>query len=244
MARLTITDAAGRTRTPLHVTDQGTLVSNSDDRLVARAEVILGPFSGEIATVVMLGSFDRPRPHLVELRQSVDGELHFRLTFERPIPLDDFFAGDLGEPITVIGNRFDNLITGDRTGDRLIGNGGADRLNGYGDADDLRGGFGADRFIFLSSADSRAGRHDTIHDFGEGRALIVLKAIDADLDAHGNQAFDFIGGGDFSGTAGELRADRRAAATWLLGDTDGDGAADLAIRLTGEVVPTEDDILL
>ena len=244
MAKLTITDAAGRTRTPLHVTDQGTLVSNGDDRLVLRAEIILGPFMGETATIRMLGSFDRPTPRLTELRQSVNDELHFRLTFERPIALDTFIAGNIREPFVVIGNRYDNLITGDRLDDRLLGNGGADRLNGYGGADDLRGGFGADRFIFLSTAHSREGRHDTIHDFGEGRDLIVLKAIDADRDARGNQAFDFIGGDDFGGTAGELRTDRRGAPSWLLGDTDGDGTADLAVRLTGKVAPTEDDILL
>ena len=70
-----------------------------------------------------------------------------------------------------------------------------------------------------------------ILDFGNGSDLIDLESIDSDEDAAGNQAFDFIGRAGFSGVAGELRVGRHGDDALVLGDTDGDGNADLSIRL-------------
>ncbi len=49
------------------------------------------------------------------------------------------------------------------------------------------------------------------------------------------QAFDFIGRAKFSCEAGELRVLREETRTWIEGDTDGDGTADLLIRLDGSM---------
>lgn len=62
------------------------------------------------------------------------------------------------------------------------------------------------------------------------RALIDLSRIDAHAQAAGDQAFSFIGGGAFSGHAGELRVQEDRAPIWLVqGDIDGDGSADFEI---------------
>ena len=72
--------------------------------------------------------------------------------------------------------------------------------------------------------------------------MIDLKAVDADAGTRGNQDFDFIGAASFSGTPGELRIG--AGGRLVLGDTDGDRAADLFIRLAGAPGATEDGFIL
>jgi Ca2+-binding RTX toxin-like protein len=148
----------------------------------------------------------------------------------------------------LIAGRGDDLLNGKGGNDRLFGQDGRDTLRG-GDGDDLlfggdgfdilqggagndtllasaggevmTGGAGADLFLFRADAEDA-----TIRDFTSGEDLIDLSAIDADLTQAGDQAFTFIGGARF-GAAGELRLKGHV----LLGDRDGDGVADLAIRL-------------
>jgi serralysin len=56
----------------------------------------------------------------------------------------------------------------------------------------------------------------------------------------GNQAFSFIGSDPFSHTAGELTFRNDS----LLGDTNGDGQADLQIDFVGVSMLTDSDFLL
>jgi len=244
MAKGIITNAAGPTAGLFHDTGIPRDESRSDTELEMSARILSGPFKGERATITLIGSFnfDTGRHRVSEWRESVDGDLHFSLKMDRPVPLDAIFFGEIREPVELIGNRFANVLEGDRTADRLVGNAGADKLSGLRGADDLVGGFGADRFVYLATAGSTDAKRDTIRDFGTGADVIHLKAIDADRDAAGNQRFDFIGSDGFSGAAGELRigGDGRL----VLGDTDGDRSADLVIRLVGRPDVGADDFIL
>lgn len=75
---------------------------------------------------------------------------------------------------------------------------------------------------------------DAILDFSAAQGdCIDLSGIDADALAAGDQAFAFLGGARFDGHAGQLRAVTLGSGLVLLGDVDGDGRADAALRLAG-----------
>jgi Ca2+-binding RTX toxin-like protein len=93
----------------------------------------------------------------------------------------------------------------------------------------LAGGAGADVFRFTSAA---AADGDVILDFNAAQGDVIdLSPIDANGARPGNAAFAFLGAGAFTGVAGQLRF----AGGQLLGDLDGDRAADFAITLVGVV---------
>ena len=68
----------------------------------------------------------------------------------------------------------------------------------------------------------------------------MLSAIDADTGVRGNQRFDFIGGAQFDGEAGQLRYARGV----LSGDVNGDGRADLQIAIAGVARLADADFVL
>lgn len=138
-----------------------------------------------------------------------------------------------------------NMIWGDHGADRLYGRAGndvlsgeagVDRLFGNGGADTLIGGDGNDRFILFTLEESRSGHgaRDIILDFTKGD-VIELNRLDADETRFGNQGFDFIGGEQFSGEAGELRYYRNLTRESVIveADADGDGTADLQLEVAG-----------
>ena len=121
------------------------------------------------------------------------------------------------------GNALDNIITG---------NDGINILGGGLGADILTGGGGNDIFLYHNVAESTAAATDRILDFTSGDK-IDLRTIDARTNSAGNDAFTFVGGNAFSGTAGELRAIDNGGNSWTIeADTNGDGIADLVIALT------------
>ncbi len=124
-----------------------------------------------------------------------------------------------------------NVITGGSGNDKLSGAGGDDILVGGAGKDSLYGGAGADVFVFSAVADTTLAGYDYIGDFSAAAGDILdLSAIDANsIGGTENDAFVYVGAAAFSGTAGELRF----AGGLLQGDTDGDGTADLAIKLSG-----------
>jgi Ca2+-binding RTX toxin-like protein len=126
----------------------------------------------------------------------------------------------------------DRLI-GAQGKDRLYGSGGDDKLSGGRDKDLLYGGQGADVFSF-DDLDSLLGANDLIGDLDVVEDTIDLSRIDADVTAAGDQAFVLVD--SFSGAAGEatLTYDSATRASQLALDTDGDGAADIAIIATGD----------
>ena len=152
------------------------------------------------------------------------------------------------------GNAGDNVLIGNAGANRLDGGGGADALEGGAGndtlvggagADTLSGGSGADVFRFLVEGDSAPEGEDLVYDFSQADGdRLDLSLIDADTALAGDNTFTFIGEDAFTGTAGQLRFMAAGSDTWLVGDTNGDGTADLKIVLRGSVTLTATDIVL
>jgi Ca2+-binding RTX toxin-like protein len=158
---------------------------------------------------------------------------------------DDRLFGAAGADILRGGDGRDRL-TGDSGDDVLNGGEHADRLDGGAGRDQLTGGAGADLFEFRNG-DTAAGRPlaDIITDFDQSAGdRIDLSRLDADSGTGGNQAFVFVGDAAFSGAAGELHYVQAGGRTFVEGDTDGDGLADFAIRLTSTVDLASADFVL
>jgi Ca2+-binding RTX toxin-like protein len=138
------------------------------------------------------------------------------------------------------GGRGDNALIAFLGDDRLIGRAGDDALEGMDGSDTLLGGAGADQltggqggdlFVYLGLGESTGFgflASDLIWDLGLDD-VIDVSAIDADVTAAGDQAFVLVE--ELSGEAGELAITRFNNQDWVFGDVDGDGEADLTIRL-------------
>jgi Ca2+-binding RTX toxin-like protein len=136
----------------------------------------------------------------------------------------------------------------------LTGDAGNNVLDGNEGHDVLTGNSGADTFRFDSAHQgSQSGEEppaDTVTDFSSIEGDIFdLSWIDADTTVDGNQAFHFIGGGNFSNTAGELPVVANATPqdhVQIEGDIDGDGIGDLIVLVQGDVNHdwTADDFIM
>lgn len=157
---------------------------------------------------------------------------------------DDLLYGGVGRDY-LSGGAGADAIFGGEGGDRILGGDGDDRIAGGAGRDLLSGEAGADTFAYTRADLGDARRSDRITDFdGAAGDRIDLSAIDAD-GRGGDTAFAFIGAAAFSGVAGELRAFvREDGMTIVQADVDGDGAADLAIRLEGAPALTAADFIL
>jgi Ca2+-binding RTX toxin-like protein len=142
------------------------------------------------------------------------------------------------------GNTLDNVITGNAAANILSGGGGADTLIGGAGTDHMTGGAGNDTFAFANGdfGGATAATADEIVDFTGGQDKIDLSAVDANTLLGGDQAFAFIGTNAFSDTAGELRYEQISGATYLTGDTNGDGIADFMIKVDGSHLFTGADL--
>ena len=146
----------------------------------------------------------------------------------------DTFSG-LGGNDTIRGNGGDDVLDGGADDDLLVGGSGADVLTGGSGADNFRIGY------FESGTGSGA---DRITDFAPGTDIVDVSGWDANTGVGGDQAFSFIGGAAFSGTAGELRTFFDGTDTWVQGDINGDAAADFEIRFDGSVTLAGSDFVL
>lgn len=167
--------------------------------------------------------------------------------------LDNTIEGGAGND-TLWGKYGDDTLSGGEGQDTLRGGNGADTLDG-GNSDDivsggygvdtLTGGAGADRFLFSTADLFAAGTLiDVITDFSQADGDIIdFTGLDGDSTAVGQQGFTFIGTAQFTGTAGEVRYGYMAANDWTVirADLDGDGVADVNIRLHGQVELTASD---
>jgi Ca2+-binding RTX toxin-like protein len=138
-------------------------------------------------------------------------------------------AGSFGAD-TITGDGGANRLNGGAGADTLSGAAGSDTLVGGAGADVLRGGLGVDHFVFAATGDSANGAFDLIQSL-ENTDVIDLSLIDAREDLGGDQAFALVS--TFHGTAGEAVLSYANGTTRLSLDTDGDGAADAIIRISG-----------
>lgn len=140
---------------------------------------------------------------------------------------DDVYRGFGGKLIGEIsgGDGDDRLELG-ATENRIIGGEGSDTLTG---------GAGSDVFVYSATSESSGKNLDVITDLDvRGNDVIDLSGIDADIGSDGDQGFHLVS--SLSGQAGELTLAYQAGSdvTFVLGDTDGDGQADLRIVLEGD----------
>lgn len=159
---------------------------------------------------------------------------------------DDTLTGGDGDDEIYSGGD-DDLIFGSDDNDSLTGGTGADTLDGGEGVDRLTGGFGDDVFTFASPAEIglSLGARDVITDFNNTAEddLINLAVIDA-VTGGSDNPFTFIGTAAFSNTAGELRYTTLLGTTFVMGDVDGDGAADFTLQLSGVLTLTSADFVL
>ncbi|HEX8388363.1 MAG TPA: calcium-binding protein, partial [Sphingomonas sp.] len=130
------------------------------------------------------------------------------------------------------GEAGDDVLNGGGGNDVLFGGEGADRLFGSGGTDVLSGGAGNDVFGVTVGTDLWG---DWITDFAAGDR-IDLSRLDANVTTAANDAFTFIGGNAFTGTAGELRTELGKGAnggTMVYGDLNGDRIEDFGFEVGG-----------
>ena len=155
---------------------------------------------------------------------------------------DDVINGDQGNDV-LSGGGGDDEINGGSGSDTLSGGGGDDLIDGFtGDekitggagADTLTGGEGLDSFIYRALSDSTVEASDLITDLSDVDDRINLSRIDGDTTTAGVQGFDIVDA--FTGDAGQLvlSYDAGTDITALTVDVDGDGEADMLIRISGD----------
>lgn len=147
---------------------------------------------------------------------------------------------------SLVGGAAADTLRGDAANDVLRGDGWNDLLDGGAGRDTMTGGTGRDVFEFRDgdTASTRQGA-DLITDFSIADSeRIDLSRVDADVATGGDQAFSWIGAAAFTGVAGQLRFAQVAGNTFVEGDTNGDGSADLVIKLTGTIGLVAGDVLL
>ncbi|NML92614.1 M10 family metallopeptidase [Novosphingobium olei] len=149
----------------------------------------------------------------------------------------------------LVGDAAANRLEGGAGADRLVGGAGADVLIGGEGKDITVGGAGADTFVFTALKDL-AGKAlaaaDEIFDFSKSDGdKIDLSGIDAVKSTTTvNEAFTWIGSAAFSKKAGELSYTVSQGVGLVLGDIDGNGQADFAIRIDGAPALTASDFVL
>lgn len=148
-----------------------------------------------------------------------------------------------------VGNGEANRLVGGGGADRLLGGDGADVLAGGEGKDVVAGGGGADVFVFASIkefAGKALAAADQILDFSKTDGdRIDLSAIDAVKSTTGiNEAFTWISGAAFGKKAGELSYTVSQGIGVVMGDIDGNGAADFAIRIDGAPTLVATDFVL
>jgi Ca2+-binding RTX toxin-like protein len=151
-----------------------------------------------------------------------------------------------GQDDLLMGMGGDDQLDGDWGNDVLNGGDGNDILMGGWGSDQLTGGAGADVFLFRLHELNSSSAADRILDFVAGEDVIDVSGLDADWTTGWGvyEAFTFIGGAAFSGTAGELRFVFDGTNTRIQMDTYGNGYANTEIILSGNVVPLATDFVL
>lgn len=155
---------------------------------------------------------------------------------------DDDLSGGFGND-AIAGGAGNDRISGDGGNDRLfggdardviVGGAGRDLIVGGEGRDVVNGGLGADTFVYETAADSRAGGIDLIRDFETGQDRLDLSAFRS-----GSDPLTFVGDAAFSGNR-----EVRASDGFVRADPDGDGQADLIIRVVSNADLEQGDFIL
>lgn len=146
----------------------------------------------------------------------------------------DFILGRFGNDF-IDGGADGDIIAGGDQNDVIFGGGGDDLLIGEAGQDTLAGGQGIDTFRYDRASDSSVALPDLIEDFAGGVDKIDLKALGT---------LSFIGAAAFGNVAGQVRYAFAGGGTTISADLNGDGAADFAIQLTGQVALAAADFVL
>ena len=171
-----------------------------------------------------------------------DSDVGVNVDLLRATQIGGHAEGDILRGIeNLSGSNHADTLSGDGGANVIAGQAGDDVIEGRGGSDVLTGGQGNDRFVFGSVEDSAG---DRITDFGSGD-LIDLRNIDANVHASGNQGFNFLGFGNFTKSAGQLKQVWSGnGSSYLQGDTNGDGTADFSILVDGNFEFRHADLLL
>lgn len=167
---------------------------------------------------------------------------------------NDYLYGEAGDD-TLDGGDHNDFLYGGANNDILLGGAGADtiygqdgndRITGGTGLDQMWGGTGSDRFIYAAANETGAtfATADRVSDFSQAQFdRFDLSLIDA-IAGGDDDAFTFLGASGFTGTAGQLRYQQSGGATYIQGDTNGDGVADFMIRIDGLHTLTTADFFL
>ncbi len=159
---------------------------------------------------------------------------------------NDTLKGDDGND-RLYGQDGNDLLYGGAGDDLLDGGAGINILEGGAGADKLYAGSGQDTFVYRT-ADFQAGvarSMDDIFNFSSAQKdKIHLGGIDANSRTTADDAFKFIGTSEFHRVAGELRYEVVGRDSYILGDTNGDGVADVKIHVVGVTSLSAGDFVL
>ena len=165
---------------------------------------------------------------------------------------DDNLKGFGGDDAIFGGDDNDTLVGMDGD-DGLVGQGGDDHIHGGLGRDIYWGGDGADAFVWYSTSEAtfvtdpvwinwpnsvNPNTIDQLNDFDPAEGdLIHLSQIDADVLADGDQAFNWIGTAQFSGTPGEINYYHFCGSTFIQMQTGDSTDVEAMIVLTGIHTP-------
>ncbi|RMC36506.1 calcium-binding protein [Paracoccus alkanivorans] len=154
---------------------------------------------------------------------------------------NDTLYGDIGDD-RIWGGEGNDEIYGNLYKDMLVGGSGNDSIyGGYGDdtiagslgTDELVGGTGKDSFRFSFATHSSPDAPDIIRDFETGSDKMDLSSL----------GLVYIGNDVFTGSR-QLKWEFQGADTRINIDIDGNGHAEMAFILSGQISLSEDDFLL
>lgn len=160
--------------------------------------------------------------------------------------LGNDLEGEDGNDI-IRGRGGNDYLEGENGDDQIYGEAGNDVLDGGPGSDRLEGGSGEDLYVIRTTLGT-----DRIVGFDgagirfdwETEDRIDLRAIDANTDAAGNNAFSFEGElSDAQGVllgAGALWLHNNGSETWVHGNTDGQNDLELTIRIIDGTTTADD----